>query len=128
MNDKKFLPIGTIVMLAGGKKRVMITGFLVTSEDSPNKIYDYVGTLYPEGYLAANKNLLFDHSQINEIFHKGLEDEEEIKFKENLVKVHEEIINKNQGSNNNEEVPTPMSSLNTDNNSNTSDNTVLEIM
>ena len=34
MNYKKYLPIGTVVMLKGGKKRAMITGFCaVAGED-----------------------------------------------------------------------------------------------
>ena len=48
MNYEKYLPIGTVVMLKGGEKRAMITGFCSVSEDDPEKIYDYNGCLYPE--------------------------------------------------------------------------------
>ena len=38
MNTEKFLPIGTVVMLNGGAKRVMITGFCTVADDDKSKI------------------------------------------------------------------------------------------
>ena len=48
MNNEKFLPIGTVVMLKGGKKRVMVTGFCVSPDEDKNKVYDYSGYKHPE--------------------------------------------------------------------------------
>lgn len=84
MNFEKFLPIGTVVMLKGGKKRVMITGFGCTDEANQSKIYDYCGLLYPEGYIMKNQMLLFDHSQISKIYYLGLNDDENKQFQQNL--------------------------------------------
>ena len=81
---KKFLPIGTVVMLKGGKKRVMISGFCAISDTSKNEMWDYSGCMYPEGFVSSNQTLLFDHSQIAEVYHMGLVDEEEETFKKNL--------------------------------------------
>lgn len=100
---EKFLPIGTVVMLKGGTKRVMIAGFCAfeSEEEKQNeerKIWDYSGCLYPEGFLQSNQTCLFDHEQIEEIYHLGLsayEDEEEKTFKENLKKIVEESNNEN---------------------------------
>lgn len=85
MNEikEKFLPVGTVVLLKNGKKRVMITGFCVTPQGK-EEAYDYSGCLYPEGFLSSNQNCLFNHNQIDKVFHMGLIDEEEIKFKEQL--------------------------------------------
>ena len=83
--EEKYLPIGTVVMLKGGKKRVMITGFLVTSED--NNTYDYCGCMYPEGVISSKETLVFNHDQIETIYHKGLIDNEEKEFKERLKQV-----------------------------------------
>lgn len=83
MNYEKYLPIGTVVLLKNAKKRVMITGFCCTNSKN-NKIYDYTGCLYPEGYLTPKNILLFDHFQIDKIYHLGLVDNEEKKFKEDL--------------------------------------------
>ena len=58
MIEEKYLPIGTVVMLKGGKKRAMITGFCAISEDNKDKIYDYSGCLYPEGFISSNQTAI----------------------------------------------------------------------
>lgn len=90
----KFLPIGTVVLLKGGTKRVMITGFCVISD---NKVFDYTGCLYPEGYIFKDKILVFNHNQIDKIYYMGLSDDEEKKFKQALPS----LINKNNNQLNN---------------------------
>lgn len=84
MNNEKYLPIGTVVMLKEGKKRIMITGFLTTPNNDKEKIYDYSGCLYPEGVLTSDQTLVFNHDQIDKIHHLGLIDDEEKEFKEKL--------------------------------------------
>lgn len=84
--EEKFLPIGTVVMLKGGTKRVMISGFCaMEGQNGENKkMWDYSGCLYPEGFLSSNQTCLFDHEQIEKVYHYGLVDEEEEKFKAQL--------------------------------------------
>lgn len=84
MSLKKYLPIGTVVMLKGGKKRIMITGFCCTDQEKKDKIYDYCGLLYPEGYVFENQMFLFDHSQIENVYYLGLNDEENKNFQSKL--------------------------------------------
>lgn len=84
MNYEKYLPIGTVVMLKGGTKRAMITGFCSFANDDKSKMYDYSGCLYPEGIISSTQTLLFDHSQIEKIYHLGLVDDEEKEFKNKL--------------------------------------------
>ncbi len=84
MNLEKYLPIGTVVILKGGTKRIMITGFCCMDEKHPEKMYDYCGLLYPEGYVLKNQMLLFDHDKIEKIFYLGLNDDENKKFHANL--------------------------------------------
>jgi len=83
---EKYLPVGTVLMLKGGSKRVVITGFCSTPNDDLERIFDYSGCLYPEGYLSSDQVCLFDHEQIETVYHMGLVDEEEKTFKEALVK------------------------------------------
>jgi hypothetical protein len=90
---EKFLPIGTVVLLKGGKKRAMITGFCSIAQENQEKIYDYSGCVYPEGYLSSNQVCLFDHDQIEKIFFLGFEDEEERVFKDKLNKIVASIEN-----------------------------------
>jgi len=89
MNEKKYLPIGTVVMLAGGSKRAMITGFCPVAEG--NKMYDYSGCLYPEGVLSSDQTLLFNHSQIVQIFFKGFVDQEQMDFMGKLNQIVSEL-------------------------------------
>ena len=63
---EKFLPIGTVVMLEGGTKKLMITGFCVIP-DEKKQVYDYVGCLYPEGMVSSKQHGLFNHNQCNSI-------------------------------------------------------------
>ncbi len=91
MQREKYLPIGTVVLLKGGKKRAMITGFCSVAQEKPDKIYDYSGCVYPEGYLSSNQVCLFDHDQIDRVFYVGYEDEEEKLFKEKLNRIVDTI-------------------------------------
>lgn len=72
---EKYLPIGTVVLLKDATKHLMITGYCSSTPEEPNKFYDYVGLLFPEGALAGESVALFDHDQIGSIIHMGLEDE-----------------------------------------------------
>ncbi len=78
---KELLPIGTVVLLEGGNRKVMITGYSSKNNDE-EKIYDYNGCIFPEG-LIENIFCLFDNNQIIEVIYKGLENEE---FKEFIEK------------------------------------------
>ncbi len=85
---KKYLPIGTVVLLKGGTKRAMITGFCSIEEGNQNVMYDYNGCMYPEGFLQSNQTFLFNHDQIEKICYMGLaDDNEEKEFKKNLNKI-----------------------------------------
>ena len=88
---EKYLPIGTVVLLKGGKKRAMITGFCSVAQENQEKIYDYSGCVYPEGYLSSNQVCLFDHDQIEKIFFEGFVDDEEVQFKEKLNRIVENL-------------------------------------
>ena len=90
MNREKYLPIGTVVLLKDAKKRVMIIGFAVKGKDTGDKIYDYVGCIYPEGLISVDKNLVFNHDQIDKIFYMGYVDNE---WKETETKL-KDIVSK----------------------------------
>ena len=82
---EKYLPIGTIVLLKNGTKRLMITGFCCFDTSNENKLYDYNGCLFPEGIIDSSRSLLFIHDQIDKIIHLGfIDDKEEIEFKKQL--------------------------------------------
>ncbi len=93
MNGQKYLPVGTVVLLQNGSKRVMINGFCTMDANKPDKVYDYSGVLFPEGSLSSDQTLLFDHSQIVRIDHMGLVDREEQEFKIKLNSLVEQTQN-----------------------------------
>ena len=82
---EKYLPIGTVVILKGATKRLMISGFCAIDNSNKDKIWDYSGCMYPEGFLTSDQICLFDHDQIEKIYHIGLSnDAEEKEFKKTL--------------------------------------------
>ena len=48
---QKYLPIGSVVILKNGRKRLMITGYAQVDLEKKDKIYDYCSCLYPEGVI-----------------------------------------------------------------------------
>lgn len=84
MDTSKYLPIGTVVLLKGATKKLMITGFCAIANNEEKKMYDYSGFIYPEGMINSNQVCLFDHTQIEKIYHFGLRNEEEKEFKEKM--------------------------------------------
>lgn len=87
----KYLPVGTVCLLKNAKKKVMIVGFCATATEVGEKIFDYIGCLYPEGIISSNENLLFNHEQIDKIFHLGYSDEDDKAFKEKIKELLEKV-------------------------------------
>lgn len=92
-NFDRFLPVGTVVLLSGGKKRIMITGYVAVGKETGDRVYDYIGCLYPEGVISSDKNLLFDHNQIEKVYYMGYSDDEQKNFSEKLKQLIENEIN-----------------------------------
>lgn len=88
------LPIGSVVLLKDSSKKLMITGFAQVAADDPNRIYDYVGCVFPEGFLGPDQTYLFDSQQIDNIFFIGYQDQEQMAFKIRIDKALTEIRNK----------------------------------
>lgn len=76
----ELLPIGSVVTLEGGVKKVMITGIKPVKETEPDVVYDYIGVPYPEGYLSSAYQVLFDHSDINDVVFMGYSNPERERF------------------------------------------------
>lgn len=92
---EKYLPIGTVCLLKNGKKRLMITGFCAVPTENKQKMYDYSGCIFPEGFLTSNQVCLFNHDQIEKIYHMGYEDESQQSFNKTLLKFVEKKEEKN---------------------------------
>ena len=80
---ERFLPIGTVLLLKGGKKEVMITSYCIFPTNiqikdgkavkPDQKMYEYGGCIYPEGILDSSMSCAFNHNQIEKILHMGYE-------------------------------------------------------
>ncbi|SFK95157.1 hypothetical protein SAMN05216390_10622 [Lachnospiraceae bacterium KH1T2] len=81
---KDLLPIGSIVRLKEGTKKLMITGRIICRAGS-DEIFDYVGCTYPEGLTDAKNMLFFNRDAIEEKFFIGFQDKEEIDFREQVL-------------------------------------------
>ena len=90
MKITDLLPIGSVVLLKEGSKRVMVFGVKQTTDDEMNIDYDYIGVMYPEGFLGGNYQFLFNHEDIQEVFFRGYEDDERNDFIERLSEYYTE--------------------------------------
>ena len=80
----EYLPVGSVVLLEGGKKKTIIMGILQMDAKNPERVYDYVGVPYPEGYLGQGSSYLFDHDSIAQVVYYGYNDAERQKFVQSI--------------------------------------------
>lgn len=80
----KYLPVGSVVLLKGGKKRVVIIG-RGQRDKVKDKSWDYLACPYPEGFVGEEFAYLFDHEQIERVFFIGFQDGEELAFRDLLL-------------------------------------------
>lgn len=88
MQIKELLPIGSVVLLKNGQKRVMIFGVKQTDNNTGTE-YDYISVLYPEGNMGEAGQFLFNHEDIEQIFFRGYEDAERDEFMEKLQEFYD---------------------------------------
>ncbi|MGO5113766.1 DUF4176 domain-containing protein [Candidatus Avoscillospira sp. LCP25S3_F1] len=88
MEIKELLPIGSVVLLKEGRKRLMIYGIKQTDQNTSIE-YDYIGVLYPEGNMGEVGNYLFNHENIETIYFLGYQDEERNGFLERLAQYYQ---------------------------------------
>lgn len=81
----KYYPIGTVVILKGGNRPIMIYG-RQQLQDGSNLIWDYVACLYPEGNLSDDYNIFFQHEEIAKVLHMGYKSDLDAKMQELLNK------------------------------------------
>ncbi|WP_078061379.1 DUF4176 domain-containing protein [Clostridium saudiense] len=80
----KYLPIGSVVLLKNGRKKIIIYGRKQMHVETGEE-WDYLACLYPEGNINEEFMYLFNHDQIDKVYYLGYEDEEEKRFvEENL--------------------------------------------
>lgn len=81
---KNYLPIGSVVLLKNGTKKIMIYGRKQTMAET-GETFDYVACFYPEGNISPEYTFLFNHSDIEDVVFTGFSDEDEYKFIETIA-------------------------------------------
>lgn len=71
-----FLPLGSVVIVKGSTKKVMIIARAVAiPQEGSVRYYDYGGCLYPEG-LLGDRVIYFNCEGVQKVVHEGYADEE----------------------------------------------------
>ena len=89
MKIKDLLPIGSVVRLHDGEKRLMIIGIMQSDASGNSKEYAYLGILYPEGHIGDRFQYLFNQEDIEEVIFRGFEDDERVEFLNKLTNLYE---------------------------------------
>ena len=82
---ENLLPVGSIVLLNDGTKRLMICGVMQSDARGNGKEYDYMGVMYPEGHLGDGFQYLFNQEDIQTVVFRGYEDVEREAFLKRLA-------------------------------------------
>lgn len=83
---KEFLPLGSIVLLNGSVKKLMILARgAFTNIKGKQRFFDYGACTYPEGVIGDTM-LYFNGKDIVKVVSRGYSDEEEDLMQENLMR------------------------------------------
>jgi len=83
-NEDEFLPIGSVVLLEGGNKRIMICG-RIQAQAGSDIIYDYSACYYPEGIVDPKSMFFFNRDAIETVYFRGYEDQEELDYRHEVL-------------------------------------------
>lgn len=89
---ENMLPIGSVVALGGGEKRLMVVG-RIQKMQGDDTIYDYVGCPYPEGVVSANAFAFFNRDDIERVYFIGFQDPEALELSARLAALGELYVN-----------------------------------
>ena len=83
-NEGEFLPIGSVVLLEGGNKRIMICG-RIQAQAGSDIIYDYSACYYPEGIVDPKSMFFFNRDAIETVYFRGYEDQDELDYRHDVL-------------------------------------------
>ena len=83
-NYRGLLPLGSVVKLEEVEPYIMICGRILCTQ-SDDRIYDYVGCLYPEGMGKSDELVFFDRDAIEELYFIGFQDEYEMTYRTEIL-------------------------------------------
>jgi hypothetical protein len=80
----EFLPIGSVVILKGGTKKIMICGRLQRQNDT-GQLWDYSACFFPEGIINPQELFLFNNESVDKLVFLGLRDGDELELQRYLL-------------------------------------------
>lgn len=80
---RKLMPVGSVVLLSGANKRLVIIGVRQTDKNTDTE-YDYMGVFYPEGNMGEQRYLFNDEDIVERVF-VGYSDPERESFLQHLA-------------------------------------------
>lgn len=87
---KKYLPLGSIVLLKGGMQKILIISRALKVRNGDKEyFFDYGGVLYPEG-LVGDQMAYFNEDKISKIVFEGYSDIDNENMVENIKHYEEE--------------------------------------
>lgn len=84
---ENMLPIGSVVLLEGGQRRLMVVGRIHKMRDD-DTIYDYIGCPYPEG-VVGDSYAFFNRDDIERVYFIGFQDSESLEYSARLAALGE---------------------------------------
>lgn len=94
---KDFLPLGSVVVLKEGKKKIMICGRFQRNVTT-QQIYHYSACLYPEGIVNPKELYLFNNDDIDRVYYMGMQDPEEFEFRNHLIEDYNKSLGKGEST------------------------------
>ena len=84
---EKYLPLGSVVLLKGGTKKIMIYGRRQIAAKT-GETYDYAACFYPEGNISEEYTFLFNHENVETVVFYGYAGEEDKEFQKILLDIN----------------------------------------
>lgn len=76
MEKIDYIPLGSVVYLKGGVKKVLVVARAIQVPNNGKQyFFDYGGVLYPEG-ITGDQMAYFNHDDVSSVFFRGCDDEE----------------------------------------------------
>lgn len=98
MNTTNYLPLGSVVLLNGATKKLMIIArALNVKNDGKTYFFDYGAVAYPEG-LTGDQMAYFNHDNISKVIFNGYHDVEDENMVETIQRYLENTPNMLRGN------------------------------
>lgn len=94
-DNKKLLPLGSLVYLKEGTVKMLIIGRLnlLTIEEKETVLFDYSAVMYPSGYIGEDKIYFFNEEDIDKVEFEGYSDSDNEQFVKTMLEYQKD--NKN---------------------------------